>query len=189
MMIKRCLFTAALAVAALALPSAHALAQTQAAPVASGSASATLTAKIIAIDKTNRVITLQDTSGNTSDFQAGKDVTRFDTLKVGDTVTFTYQQSVALDIVPASSAAAPAVSSSPVVTRYAGDKPGGQVSQTQTATVVITAIDMAKPSVTVKTQDGKTITMLVEDKSNLEKFKVGDAVRITYSEALMVQVK
>lgn len=186
MMIKRFLCIAAIAVAAGLLYPAAALAQTQTAPV-SASATATLTAKVVAIDKTNRVVTLQDSEGTTRDFQVGKNVTRFDNIKVGDTVTFAYQESVALSIVKAT-AGAPDVSASPVVTSYAGEKPGGEISQTQTATVVIKAIDMSKPSVTVTTQDGKEITMAVKDKNNLTGFKVGDTVQITYSQALMIQV-
>ena len=186
MMAKNFLIIAALAAGIALLYPAVATAQTQTAPM-SASSTATLTAKVLAVDEANRVVTLQDSDGTTRDFQVGKNVTRFNNIKVGDTVKFAYKESVALSIVKAT-AGMPAVSASPVVTKYAGDKPGGEISQTQTATVVIKAIDMEKPSVTVTTQDGKTITMLVQDKNNLAGFSVGDTVRITYSQALMIQV-
>jgi Cu/Ag efflux protein CusF len=151
-------------------------------------ATATLTAKIIAIDTANRLVTLQDAKGNTQTIKVGPGVTRFDALKVGDTVTFTYQESVALSIVKAGMAG-PAAQSTPTVTRTEGTKPGGTIAQTQVATVTIAAIDTTTPSVTVTTQDGKTISMLVNDPANLAGLKVGDVVQITYNQALMITVK
>ena len=83
-------------------------------------ATATLTAKIVAIDSANRLVTLQDAKGNTQTIQVGPGVTRFSALKVGDMVTFTYQESVALSIVKAD-AAAPMAQATPTVTRAEGD--------------------------------------------------------------------
>ncbi len=150
-------------------------------------AGATLTAKIVAIDYDNRIVTLQDAKGNVQSIKAGPEVTRFNALKVGDTITFNYQESVALSIVKAGTA--PMTQSTPTLTRTEGTKPGGTISQTQTATVTIQAIDATTPSITVKTQDGKTITLLVHDKANLANLNVGDVVLITYSQALMITVQ
>lgn len=151
-------------------------------------ATATLTAKIVAIDSASRLVTLQDAKGNTQTIQVGPGVTRFSALKVGDMVTFTYEESVALSIVKAG-AAAPMAQATPTVTRAEGAKPGGTISQTQVATVTIASIDMTTPSVTVTTQDGKTISMLVHDPANLTGLKVGDVVQITYNQALAISVK
>jgi hypothetical protein len=52
--------------------------------------------------------------GNTKTIQVGPDVTRFSALKVGDMVTFTYQESVALSIVKAG-ATAPMAQNTPTV--------------------------------------------------------------------------
>jgi hypothetical protein len=178
--------SAALLFALAAMAPAVSMAQASA-PMSAG-ATATLTAKIVAIDSTNRLVTLQDAKGNTQTIQVGPGVTRFSALKVGDMVTFTYQESVAVSIAKPG-AAAPMAQSTPNVTRNAGDKPGGTISQTQVATVTIAAIDMTTPSVTVTTQDGKTITMLVHDPANLAGLKVGDVVQITYNQALAIDVK
>jgi Cu/Ag efflux protein CusF len=153
-----------------------------------GSATATMSAKIVGIDKTNRQITLQGSDGSMSTFQATPEIKRFNDLKVGDTVTFTYKQAVATSVVPAD-AVTPDATGSPTMERGTGAKPSGTISQTQTATVTIQAIDMSKPSITVKTQDGRVLTYLVQNKDNLAKFKVGDNVKITYTEALMIDVK
>jgi Cu/Ag efflux protein CusF len=56
-------------------------------------------------------------------------------------------------------------------------------------TVTVKAIDMAAPSVTVTTPDGRTVTRKVEDKKNIENLKVGDQVDITYTRALITSVE
>jgi Cu/Ag efflux protein CusF len=160
------------------------------APAATGAATAQVTAKVVGVDYDNRVITLQDANGNTQSYQVSPDVKRFNQIKVGDTITFSYQESVALNIVKAGAQpAAAAPSSTPIVTSLAGDKPAGQVSRTMTTTVTIQAIDASKPSVTVKTEDGRVLTFAVQNRDLLKNFKVGDNVQVTYSQAVMVQVK
>lgn len=159
-------------------------------PVMNGTQTATLTEKVVAIDYSTRQITLQDSNGNQDILQASPAIKRFNEIKVGDTITFSYQESVALKMVKASADMAQAApSSSPVVTELAGPKPAGQISQTLTTTVTIQAIDMAAPSVSVKTQDGRVLTFAAQNKSLLSGFKVGDVVQITYSQALMMAVK
>jgi Cu/Ag efflux protein CusF len=147
----------------------------------------TATAKIVAIDSDARVVTLQDSQGNTQSIKVGPDVTRFNALKVGDTVTFRYAEAVAYAI--AKPGAAPAAQATPSIQRNPGEKPGGTISQTTTALVTIEAMDPSVPSVTVKTQEGHTITMQVSDKSAMAGFKVGDTVQITYIQALAITVQ
>lgn len=149
---------------------------------------AQVTAKIIAIDRDSRVVTLQDAQGNVDSLKVGPEVTRFDALEVGDTVTFRYQEAIAYGIAKPGTAA-PASQATPSLERSSGTKPGGTISRTLSALVTITAMDPAVPSVTVKTQDGHTITMQVADKANLTNVKVGDLVQITYSQALTISVQ
>ena len=148
-----------------------------------------VTATIEAIDHNSRLITLKDQNGVTQTIYTGPEVKRFDELKVGDTVTFRYTEAVAYKIrKPGEPASAPAPAG-PTITRGTGARPSGVVSQQQTGTVTIKAIDLKIPSVTVLTADGRTVSLKVEEKKNLEGFKVGDKVEITYTEALMISVK
>ena len=71
-------------------------------------ASVEATATIEAIDHTGRLVTLKGKDGNTETIYAGPEVKRFDELKVGDTVTFRYYESVAVHIRKPGQAAAPA---------------------------------------------------------------------------------
>jgi Cu/Ag efflux protein CusF len=147
-----------------------------------------MTAQIVAIDKEARMVTLQDEDGDTQDIFCGPEVKRFDELKVGDKVTFRYYESLVSSIRKPGSAA-PAPSGDPTLVRGTGARPGGTLSQQLTAAVTITAIDMKVPSVTVKTDDGRTLSFKVDDKKNLKGVNVGDVVDITYTEALAISVK
>jgi Cu/Ag efflux protein CusF len=148
---------------------------------------ATVTATIKAIDSTNRLVTLAFEDGTVDTVTAGPEVRRFSELKVGDKVTFQYQESAIVqlrkpgDVTPASSA-------TQGITRTAGAKPGGTMAQQLTARVTVEAIDAAVPSITVKADDGRHVTYHVEDKKNLEGVKAGDRLDITLTRALMVSV-
>jgi Cu/Ag efflux protein CusF len=146
----------------------------------------TETFTIEAIDHTLRVVSLKDKDGNVEDLLVGPEVTRFDALKVGDRVTFRYHESVVSAISrPGSKPKAPETGG---ITRTPGEKPGGTIATQSTATVTIQVIDPKTPSVTVKTQDGRQMSFKVQNAKNLEGYKVGDQVEITYTRALAVSV-
>jgi Cu/Ag efflux protein CusF len=141
----------------------------------------------VAIDQTNRIITLKDKDGNTESIYAGPEVQRFNELKVGANITVKYYESVVYQI-QKPGPPPPAGGSDAAVTRSQGPKPGGTISRQMTATVTITAIDLNVPSVTIKKDDGSISSFKVEDKKNLEGFKVGDRVQVTYTQALAISV-
>jgi hypothetical protein len=148
-----------------------------------------VTTKIEAIDHSARLITLKDKDGEVETIHCGPEVKRFDELKVGDTVTFRYYESVAYAIrKPGQPSGLPA-QAGPTVTRSKGARPGGTIAEQETATVTIKAIDAKVPSITVLTKDGRTVSFKVEDKKNLKDLKVGDTVEVTYTEAVMISVK
>jgi Cu/Ag efflux protein CusF len=144
-------------------------------------------ATITAINQTTRVVTLKDAQGNLEDIMCGPEITRFNELKVGDTVTFSYHAAVVYQIIKPGDKAGAAGAAAAAV-RGQGVKPSGALAQQRKATVTVEAIDAAAPSVTVKTADGHKLIAQVEDKKNLEGLKVGDKVEVTFTEALMVTV-
>jgi hypothetical protein len=146
----------------------------------------TETAMIVAIDSTNRMVSLKGEDGTVETIYAGPEVKRFSELKVGDKVTFRYYESVVFAI--QQPGAKPPADAPPSLVRNAGPRPGGMVSQQMTAVVTLQAIDLAIPSVTIKTEKGDIMSFKVEDKSNLKGVKVGDKVQITYTQALAVSV-
>ncbi len=174
-----------LAVSLLALFVASASFAQPAASVTKG-AIVTETATIVAIDSTNRIVSLKLEDGTIEPVFAGPDVKRFTELKIGDKVTFKYDESVVFAI--QQPGAKPPADAPPTLVRNTGPRPGGTMSQQVTAVVTIQAIDMAIPSVTIKTEKGDTMSFKVEDKANLKGVKVGDKVQITYTQALAISV-
>jgi len=148
-----------------------------------------MTAEIVAIDKDARVVTLEDEDGEIQEIVCGPEVKRFDELKVGDKVTFRYYESLVTSLrKPGEAAPAPA-SGDPTLVRGTGAKPSATMSQQATATVTITELDPNVGLVTVKTEEGRTMSFKVDDKKNLKGVKVGDRVDITYTAAVMITVK
>jgi Cu/Ag efflux protein CusF len=150
-------------------------------------ATAAVTATIQAIDETNRLVTLKFDDGTVNTVLAGPGVRRFNELKVGDKVTFTYHESAVVQLHKAGTPA-PASSATEGIARGTGPKPSGMMAQQVTATVTVEAIDPAVPSITVTTEDGSRATHKVQNKNNLEGVKVGDRIEITFTRALMVSV-
>jgi Cu/Ag efflux protein CusF len=149
-----------------------------------------LTAKIEAIDHSARLVTLRDKDGESETIYCGPEVRRFDELKVGDTVTVRYYESIAYAIrKPGQPSGLPTATGATKITRGQGARPSGTIARQETATVTIKAIDPKTPSVTVLTEDGRTVSFKVEDKKNLKDVKVGDKVEVTYTEAAMISVK
>lgn len=155
-------------------------------PVVVGEQS-TMRATITAIDHAHRTVTLKDPKGKTMDLIVDDAVTRFDALKIGDNVMAGYTESMRFEIQPPGTPVAP----DSVVRRggkYEGDKPGGAAADSMVRTVTITAIDAAKPEVTFKNADGGTETYKVRHPEYLNRFKVGDQVKVTKTTSLLVRV-
>ena len=63
-------------------------------------------------------------------------------------------------------------------------------TQTATATAVVQAIDLNTRQVTLKGEDGKLFTFVAGDEvRNLSQVRVGDTVKVTYTESIAIEVK
>jgi hypothetical protein len=145
-----------------------------------------VTATIEAIDRSARLITLKGPRGNLVTVRADENMKRFDELKVGDSVTATYYESIAVHVrKPGDPAPAP---TGGAVTPDKGAAPGATAAVQQTVTVTVEAIDRANQSVTVKRQDGGIVSFRVQNPKYLDMAKAGDTVDITYTQALLVGV-
>ena len=144
----------------------------------------TMTATIEAIDKSARVVMLKGEKGNVVAVQVGEQMTRFNELKVGDKVSATYTESVAVSV---RQPGQPAPASSSAVTKSTG-APGAAAAAQDTITVTVVSVDKANQSVSVKRKDGSDVSMRVENPKYLEAVKAGDTVDITYTRALLLEV-
>jgi len=141
------------------------------------------------IDSTNRIATIKWTDGTEDSVSAGREVKRFDELKVGDKVAVTYYESTVYQIRKPGEASAPP-SGNLSATPTSGTLPrGGTIASQTTMTVTVKAIDMSAPSITVTKADGSTVVRKVDDKSKLNGVKVGDRIDITQTQAAVVSVE
>jgi Cu/Ag efflux protein CusF len=146
----------------------------------------TATATIEAIDKASRVITLKESTGQLLDVAAPAEMEGFNNLKVGDRVTATYFQAIAVSV---RKPGAPATPSTPVTTTRREDrKPGSETRKQQTFTVTVESVDPKAPALTVKGPKGRVMTLGVADAAQLQNIKAGDSVDVTYYESLMIKV-
>jgi hypothetical protein len=145
----------------------------------------TVTATIEAIDKATRTVTLKGARGSV-DVKVPDQMEGFNTLKVGDQVSATYFEALAVNVRRQGD---PSVSSQPgTVTQRKEFTPGSETRRQQTFTVTITAVDPKAPSLTAKGPQGRVVTFAVKDAKQLQSVKVGDTVDVTYFESLMVKV-
>jgi len=147
----------------------------------------TATVTIQAIDQATRSITLRAENGDEDTFTVGPDVQRFNQLKVGDTIRATYYESLVFQVRKPDSPSTP--SGDAAVAGRIKEVPGAAVGAQQTRTVTVKAVDMNASSITVVTQDGRTITRKIADKKNLEGVNPGDRIDVTYTQALVVNAE
>jgi hypothetical protein len=148
----------------------------------------TVKATVEAIDHTNRVVALKGPEGNVVELAVDPSVKRFDNLKVGDSVTAAYYESVAFDIKkPGTPMGVDKIATQ--TGKFTGDKPGGGVTDTTVSTVTILAIDPSVPAVTIKTSDGEVRNHRVMYPEYLKDIKVGDVVVVTKTKSLMISVE
>ena len=147
----------------------------------------TETATITKVNAVKRYVVLRGDDGSEVGVFAPPEFTRFNELRTGDRVTFTYYESTVFRVRPAHGAK-PAISEEVAATESAAALPGATFSHQSTQTVTVDAIDRDAPSITVVTADRRVVSRKVEDRSLLEGIKRGERIDITYTEALLANV-
>ena len=147
----------------------------------------TTTATVKTIDAPKRKLTLVFEGGSKSTYKAGPEVVNFGQIQVGDKVTATVTEEVAIFIgsgAPPSEMTATGVALAPI-----GSKPGGVLVDTEQITVKVTAVDTTKHKVTFQLPDDTTKTVKVGKKVDLSNVRPGDNVTVEVSEGLAITVE
>lgn len=161
-------------------------------PLPSGTISENLvsaTAVVKKIDLKTRKVTLERADGSHITIVAGDAVRNLDQVKVGDTVTAGFYESVAYAVKKPGDAAPGTVMAEEAARAKPGEKPGAAGARVTTVTAKITGIDKAAGTVTLEGPDGESTTVKARDPKNLERVTVGDLVEITLTEAVAVSVE
>jgi hypothetical protein len=151
------------------------------------SETATATATIRRIDPVERFVSLRGDDGSEVGVFVPQEFGRFKELRVGDTVTVTYYESIVYQL-RRPGAAKPPVSEEAAATESQAALPGGTLSRQTTERVTVRAIDRQAPSISVIGRNGRTTSRHVERASDLDGVKPGDQIDITYTEAVLVTV-
>jgi len=149
---------------------------------------AVMTATVVAVDLQNRYVSLKREDGEVRDIKVGEEAVNLPQVKVGDLVTVTFYESIAVEVIKPGTYAGTGEKTA-IVRAKPGEMPGGMTARQVTMTATIMAIDMQKSTMTLKGPEGKVATVKVQDPTNLEQVKVGDELMITFTEALAISVE
>ena len=146
-----------------------------------------LTATIDKVDPQKHEVFIKGPDGNPVMVQVPENVQNLDNLKPGDQVQLDYYQSVALSLAKKTG---PMMSEGTFSAKPAsGNMPGGMMGQQIEATAKVKKVDLDKNTVTIMGPQGKMDTITVKDpqlKQELSKVKAGDAINVTYTEAMAI---
>jgi hypothetical protein len=183
---------------ALALPALPALAQKPAAGaavVASEPGKAIIaqtveaSAKVVAIDKATRTVTLKDAKGKTFDVVAGDEVKRFNEIKLGDLIVVRYAQALTLELMKTKTATPTVTGREATARAPATERPGGAVGREVTAVLDVLAVDPKKMTITVKGPRGNVVDLQVHNPDHFKVVKKGDQIEAVYREAVAISLE
>ena len=151
----------------------------------------TVKGKVTAVDQTARTVTMREEQGHLVTVDVPASATRFEQVKVGDTVTISYYDRVTIRLKPAGE---PAVdrTAPPTTTPAGGDRPGGTLAAQRIATVTLTGWDAEHRVVSFNGPNGASYTRGLLDSTDpriLSGLKVGERVDVTWTVATRFAVE
>ena len=146
-----------------------------------------LTGTVKAVDLDKKTVTVEGSSGRVETIDA-KEARNLDQLKVGDKVTVTYTQALAV-FVRKSDEPPSASEKQTVQLAPKGQKQGGVVARTIELTGTIQSVDAKKRMVDVTVPAADVRTFKVDPRAkNLSQVKKGDQVVLRYTESVALSV-
>lgn len=146
-----------------------------------------VTATVVAINATSRVVTLKGEKGRTMDVVCGDEVKNFAQIRVGDQVKASYMESLTLDL-KKTNAKTDATGTAAAVRAEPGAKPAGAVGREITVLADVVAVDQKNSTISLKGPAGNVVELKVKNQDHFKVVKVGDQVEAVYTQALAVAV-
>ncbi len=168
--------------------------QTPAAPGRSAkiSSETTATAEVVAVAKELRLVTLRREDGRLLEVLCGPEVRNFDKINVGDTLRARYQESLSASLCAPGEKPGPIVGAVTGARAKKGDKPAGATGIAVSMRVKIESIDLPHDIVVFSPASGDLIAHRLatpEGREFVKGVKVGDVVRLDYTEALALSLE
>ena len=146
-----------------------------------------ITATVKAIDKKNRVVTLQSPDGKVAKVKCGPEVRNFAQIRVGDVVKTSLLETFELFVTGNDEPAAERVTE--VGRAPLGNKPGFAAIDAVEVKATVVAIDYQTRKVTLKGPEGKVIKVTAGAQvKRLTEVKVGDSVVARLTRAVSIEV-
>jgi hypothetical protein len=144
-----------------------------------------VTAVVTAVDQKNRIVTLKGPEGNEFSVLADAAVKNFPQIKVGDNLVVEYIQAVALDFQKGDGIRMMS-SIDDSARAKAGSRPGAGALSKVTVVSNIWAVNQAKGTVLVRGPFGHFAEVKLKDPALLAGVKVGDQMKVTYTDAVAI---
>jgi hypothetical protein len=146
-----------------------------------------VTAKVTAVDRDTRMVTLAGENGNSTTFYCGPVVRNFDQIHVDDTVTVRLTDALAVAMAGANTP--PDGTLTTVLLSPKGGSPAGIVAETTQFSVTLAGIDTLRNWATFRFPDGSLRTYVCRPDVNVGNYKLGQevVVRATKSYAMWVK--
>lgn len=146
-------------------------------------------AKVVAIDKATRTITLRDAKGRSFDVVASEEVRNFAQVELGDLVVVRYVQALTLQLLKTKAGVREMTQREAAARAPAGERPGGAVGREVTAILDVLAVNPKKMTITVKGPKGNVVDLQVQNPDQFKVVKKGDQIEAVYREAVAISVE
>jgi hypothetical protein len=154
----------------------------------------TATATVTAIDRENRLVTIEGPEGDSMVIQVTDQVKNLPQVEVGDKVKISYFSSKTVDIAkPGDDVTLGTEVSEVGGTAPAGEKPAAAAGVAVTRTVEVMFVDPYQKYITFLSPDRGLRKISLKDTPQLQHYlnelKKGDIVQVTYTEAMAIAVE
>lgn len=146
-----------------------------------------VTAKVTAVDKAKRKVTIQRVDGEKLTVKAPPDAVNFDQLNEGDQIHVTVTKEMVIYLNKEGSSSDGSVAT--VVLAPKGAPAGRVAAETTQLTARVTAIDEANRTATLQFEDGTTKTLPVRKDLDLSQHKLGEQVVFRVTEMIAIRLQ
>ena len=149
------------------------------------------TAKVTAVDKANRTVTLKNEDGESEEIAVGPEVERFDEIAVGDTVRAKYSVGIATELRPPTEEerANPLVVMGGEGKAEKTEAPAAGAARVIRVVATVQSLDRTNNTVTLQGPNGNQVTVQVDDPALLGQARIGSSVVVTAAESVALSLE
>ena len=148
----------------------------------------TLTAKVVSIDAETREVVLMGEDGVEFELVASEKTRNLDQVNPGDTVNAKVVERVSIELVKGDKLQAMDLNIDSNAQAEEGEMPARAAIETTVNVYTVEAIDLEANTFKLRNAEGEVDEFTARDPANLAKAAIGDAVVVTTTEAMAVEV-